>query len=936
MDTTRTALATLVALTAQGCIGDATEHSETREELVSPTPPAYASEAAAGLGDLSSLVADYAESRRAEMPVAERDARRAVELATGAPFDQLHVSWTGRGVVSTLSAADLRIRTASASSGTPEEVAEGFLADYGHVLGLADASSELRLVTRVGSRRDRTVLRYAQESRGRPVFGSIVVVHVRQGGDIGWVYSRVAPSTLLPSSSPTAGADDARAGVDDAELGYFDPMLFGRGEGDPRLAWRVLTSDEYVFIDATTNETLLRRRLADADMHREILTCAACTDPSQLPGALRHDDVCHSNLVGCVIPGPLCSSPASCSGPDVCDPDTFCAIPDVAGTAKIARNATESVYNYLVQRFGRDGWDDGALPIYHRMRVSVDADNSGDGMSACQAMWRPASAQFGAAQVVTGSARTCPDVVTHEFMHGVDQAEGDISGDACTQSHAIQEGMSDVFGELAERLATGSGPDWVHGAGCPSCISSRNTNLASPPSFNALCDGRAPALGGCGVETTTHYRPQPDTWSEYRPECGGHWNSSIASRIGWVMGREPSLGAAVVHGIPVSGVGEAEASGVWYRAMVEDLGGSVTFTDLRAAIQLECFDLYARFGAAAYINCTHAASSAGLWWSFPIPDLSLPASFELQNFGSGNRRFVFYYSAAAGRLAYRTQTGCTFSTCAWSAESLGEMMPEQQPAAAFVPSPSALFVCYRNTGNGVWCDRWDGTSWHAGPDPGGTGVTDSVGLAYFNGALYLAYRKNDAPNQFRIYWRRLLDGTFSWSPEQSTGYSATLGPSLASGDEDFHVADSNELWMVFPNGASGAAQGQIVFRRFDASSQVWGGGGVLSTVVDEGTPFPLTQYYRTAQRVMAAFHRGRLHLVATNVGLDAFGSGQTLWYGSCAPPCGPSDRSRFVQQEGVYRESPYVGNSSTGDGYLRILYRQPAGDGVHNRSKYSD
>ncbi len=67
--------------------------------------------------------------------------------------------------------------------------------------------------------------------------------------------------------------------------------------------------------------------------------------------------------------------------------------------------------------------------------------------------------------MVYGDARTYPqalDVVAHELTHGVTEYESGLF--YYYQSGAINESLSDVFGELVQQVhVTGSGTPWLIG-----------------------------------------------------------------------------------------------------------------------------------------------------------------------------------------------------------------------------------------------------------------------------------------------------------------------------------------------------------------------------------------------------------------------------------------------------------------------------------------
>jgi len=772
----------------------------------------------------------------------------AAALAESSRLAEIEFGWSRRGFVTSMtSQAALSLR----SEGSPGELATAFVAAHRGLLGLSTEDvAALEIIREAPSTlRGRTVVRFRQVHRGHDVAGSVLQLHVTDGA-IRYVLAHVAPSVALEEATDEIRVDaaqarsTARAARDaPANLTYFDSELRGEVPDRPRLAWRVDDTLRSTYVDAETGVLLAEEEPIDSDMHREIMRCPTCDKIEEiLPDLaavtpLRFDDVCHypstppPPLCSPSTPGRLCnlggySCTTTGSPYNVCTGLNSDCVNSVIETGPAqARDHAGTFHSYLLSRLSRDGWDNagGLANANHRMAIVTDMDTVSDlvawrnenvsdpsvgagAWTSCNSVWVGSPINM----MLLGSRRHCLDVIAHEFVHAIDSDEGAVATSFCQASGSIEEGIGDVIGELTQRWSTGA-TDWVHGTGCEACVTARNTSLISPGSTSAVCLSRATTtdpVTTCGtadaeIATLNNIiRPQPDNFSNYRLECGSHFNSSIVSHVGYLMGREWAEGATTYHGVSVAGVGEQYASGIWYRALVEDLAGAVTFTDLRSALISECGDLGA---GTLNVNCVSAVNAGG-WFSADVyHGFNAPRGVEMvlhPETGFTTRGVAIYHNPTTGRLSFRTSVSPVSST--WSAEGSVHTtaIPAQRLSAA-VNGLNELIVCYTNSSGSIWCDHRTDATWAVGPDPGGTGNAVGVSVAHFNGYTYITYSRS-AGTSYAIYWRRNQDGTLVWSTEQDTGMrtrppdsSRAFPGVLASGDEDWHVVGSNELWLVY-------------------------------------------------------------------------------------------------------------------------------------------
>jgi Zn-dependent metalloprotease len=152
------------------------------------------------------------------------------------------------------------------------------------------------------------------------------------------------------------------------------------------------------------------------------------------------------------------------------------------------------------------------------------------------------------------------DVIGHELTHGVTQYEANLR--YLTQSGALNESISDVFGSLVKqynRQQTAADADWIIGEG----LFTSNVNGVGIRSMKA--PGTAyndPVLGK---------DPQPSHMKDYvntlNDNGGVHINSGIPNHAFYVVARE------------IGGYAWEKAGAIWYRALTVKLQSGSNFLD---------------------------------------------------------------------------------------------------------------------------------------------------------------------------------------------------------------------------------------------------------------------------------------------------------------------------------------------------------------------
>ncbi len=196
------------------------------------------------------------------------------------------------------------------------------------------------------------------------------------------------------------------------------------------------------------------------------------------------------------------------------------------------------VFDYYRDRHARNSIDGQGGNIVAVVRLGVGYQN---------AFWTDdiGGMFFGDGDKYAGSL----DVVGHEMTHGVtSKTAGLIYQD---QTGALNEAMSDIFGEMVESYVTGSN-DWVVG----SRMTSPLRDMSNPARFND------PATMSQFVNTTSDHG-------------GVHTNSGIINHAFYLL----------AQGMP-GAIGLRDAEKIFYRALTVHLTNSAQFLDARlAAVQ---------------------------------------------------------------------------------------------------------------------------------------------------------------------------------------------------------------------------------------------------------------------------------------------------------------------------------------------------------------
>jgi Zn-dependent metalloprotease len=480
----------------------------------------------------------------------------------------------------------LRGRLQAATAAGPgatraERTARAFLRDQRALLRLADPDAELALAREQRDELGRTHLRFRQRHRGVPVLPGELLVHLDGRGDVDVVngtWAETPELAVAPALTAEAAVAQARAeiaGALDAPIPAPELIVWAPGDRPARLAWSVfvpatVSAQWRVVLDAATGARLDAWNTAmDADVvgsgldllgalramhvwseagtHFLVDASKAMFDPTSDPpdpdasrGAITILDAQHQPPTSDPqsIPSLFHVTSTSANGPWLAD-----------GVSALVNFS--AVYDYYLAAHGRDSLDDQGGSILAIVRLGQDFQNAFF-LSEQNLM------AFGDAQPYAAAL----DVVGHELTHGVTFHSANLI--YRDEPGALNESMSDIFGEMVEASVNGA-PDWLVG----SELSAPLRSMSNPGSL------------------TVFGAPYPSHYSQYRRlgnvDSGGvHVNSSIVNHAFFQL----------AAGLVGNGIGIADAARIFYRALTVYLTANARFVDARLACVQAAADLF--------------------------------------------------------------------------------------------------------------------------------------------------------------------------------------------------------------------------------------------------------------------------------------------------------------------------------------------------------
>jgi Zn-dependent metalloprotease len=412
-------------------------------------------------------------------------------------------------------------------------------------------------------------VRLQQTHRGLPVLGGLLVVNLDPSGDVLSILGETSPKPEV-ASRPDVGEAEAAASalgtvsraqdvgresltVSQPRLRVYDPRLLGAPGPfqQARLAWVLeVTGDadpirELVVVDAELGTVALHFDQIAAALDREV--CDADNTTSQVP----------------------CTAPVRTEGdPPVADA-TFDDVND-------AYDFAGDTYGFFAG-LGRDSLDDAGMTLVS----TVDYCDPSQPCPYENAFWN------GSQMVYGDGFAAADDVVGHELTHGVTEFSSHLF--YYQQSGAINESMSDVFGEFVDLTNLPADPvadRWLLGEDLPGIGAIRD--MENPPAF-----------GDPDRMTSPNYTADPN-----EQDAGGvHSNSGVNNKATFLI-----TDGATFNGQTVTGIGIPKASRIYYEVNNSMLTSASDYSDLANALRQGCTNLIGTGGITA-ADCTEVGEA---------------------------------------------------------------------------------------------------------------------------------------------------------------------------------------------------------------------------------------------------------------------------------------------------------------------------------------
>lgn len=539
----------------------------------------------------------------------------ALKLLTSATGGALSKSQRQLDAYTAVHALGAKVLLADDASLAPVLRAKNFLSAYGVLPGVTDAVNQLVLSRVSKDFAGNTHVHLNQMQNGLAVFGARMVVHMNSAGvtgvngvfipglesipatpkkDIGYLRERglIAAHKLHPKVQNLA--------IESTRLMYYRTGLIkGVSNQGNFLAYEVMVKGgseafpvrERIILNANSGNVLNRINEIHTALNREIYTPGQSTpDPLGL---------------GIALPIPPVLTEGSALAPAdealVLDDRTATSTrtPLVAPTLPALANLyffAGGTYDLYKNLFGREGYNDGAVPGTEQVQKSVYLVNE----NCPNAYWNGDSTNY------------CPafdadDVVSHEWSHAYTEFTHGLVYQY--QSGALNEAYSDIFGEvydlvngreglLGATLTEGAyfkdgGSRWVVGEDLTeTAAGALLRDMWDPDDFTINLPlagipiiGFAPSPGS--VITSPNY------YCDSGDAGGVHTNSGVPNHAFAMLvdGRPNEIDTTTFNNVPVPKIGMTKAVAIYFHAQTHYQTPTTNFPQHADALEASCNDL---------------------------------------------------------------------------------------------------------------------------------------------------------------------------------------------------------------------------------------------------------------------------------------------------------------------------------------------------------
>jgi Zn-dependent metalloprotease len=247
--------------------------------------------------------------------------------------------------------------------------------------------------------------------------------------------------------------------------------------------------------------------------------------------------------------------------------------------ADAAHKYALGTYNFYATNFNRDSIDNNGMTIISTVQYCDPSfpcpfDNS---------FWD-------GTQMVYGSKYGDPladDIVGHELTHGVTQYESNLF--YYYQSGAINESLSDVFGEYYDQVGNATGGDT---AGVKWLVGEDISGLGAIRSMS-----NPPAYGDPDKMSSPNY------YTGNGDNGGVHFNSGVNNKAVYLM-----VDGGAFNSKTVTGLGWTKVGAIYYEAQTNLLTSASDYSDLYYILQQACTNLIGQKGIVAG-DCTQVKNA---------------------------------------------------------------------------------------------------------------------------------------------------------------------------------------------------------------------------------------------------------------------------------------------------------------------------------------
>jgi len=445
---------------------------------------------------------------------------------------------------------------------------------------MASAVDELSLQVQSADDIGTKLFKFRQQYKGIPVFGHELIVHADKNGDASSINGYYDPSVKtsgvktkaklsVNEAMQTAKQELGLTAVQSFDIAKGELVIYEKG-GTHHLVWKISLSTlegeeptySDVFVDAIDGAVI--------DSINKIEYAAAVGSGTGVLGdtkSLNTDSYTGGFYLrdttrpvqtftannGTTLPGALVS-----------DADNVFNDP----AAVDAHAYAGMTYDYFKNKLGRNSYDNAGATIKSTVHYGSRYNN---------AFWNGTQMVYGDGDGSTFIAFSGSlDVVAHEITHAVTERTANLV--YSYQSGALNESMSDVFGNLVENK---SDNNWLVGEDIytPGTAGDALRSMSNPPAY-----------GDPG-----HMDQYVNTSSD---NGGVHTNSGIPNK-------------AFYNFVTTAGVTRDNAASVWYRALTQYMTSSSQFTDARNATIQAATDLFGA-GSAIVTAVTNAWTNVGV------------------------------------------------------------------------------------------------------------------------------------------------------------------------------------------------------------------------------------------------------------------------------------------------------------------------------------